>query len=137
MCQFVFISHYIFFFMNGWFIGLLSILYAGVAVISVSAYLPTIRDLYFHKKSSANVYSYALWSVGNTISFSYAAFVLSDLLLSIVVGISLTLGMTVLVLGLKLRAQNISKARNESKKTFLKIEIKPRDRPAILPLILR
>ena len=51
------------------FLKLLSIAYAGVGAATLVAYLPTIKDLYVHKKPSANIMSYAIWTITSGISF--------------------------------------------------------------------
>ncbi len=65
---------------------ILTIAYAGVGLISLIAYWPTIRDL-LAKKPSANTASYKIWTVTTAISFLYSLFILDDLLFRIVSGI--------------------------------------------------
>jgi hypothetical protein len=66
------------------------------------AYLPTIKDLYHHKKASANITSYALWTMTSCIGLLYAIFVLSDSLLRIVSGLHFLSCITVLSLSIGL-----------------------------------
>ncbi|MFA6437474.1 MAG: hypothetical protein WC242_00555 [Candidatus Paceibacterota bacterium] len=82
---------------------LLIIAYAGVGVVSVIGYLPTIRDLYHHKKQSANISSYVLWTITGAIAFLYSLFILPDLLFIIVSGLSFASCAIVLFLSVRLR----------------------------------
>ncbi len=66
---------------------LLVLAYASVAVVSTLAYWPTIRDLYHHKKQSANVKSYFLWTICSAVGFLYSIFILDDLLVRITAGL--------------------------------------------------
>lgn len=77
--------------------------YAGVGVVSLLGYWPTIRDLYFHKKPSANTQSYFFWTLSTGISFCYALFALHDFLLRIVTGISFFCCAIILGLSLAMR----------------------------------
>lgn len=81
----------------------LVIAYGTTSIISLSAYWPTIRDLYYKKKPSANIASYILWSSTGGIGFIYAIFIISDLLLSIVSGINFFACLVVLVLSIGLK----------------------------------
>ena len=81
----------------------LAVAYAGVGIVSVIAYWPTIRDLYYHKKRSANVTSYVLWTATTGIAFLYSLFILSDLLLRIVSGLNFSFCAIVLALSLNLK----------------------------------
>ena len=80
----------------------LIIAYAGVSVVSLIAYWPTIRDLY-RKKPSANINSYILWTVASGVAFLYSLFILSDLLLRIISGLYLGANALVLLLSIKLK----------------------------------
>lgn len=62
----------------------LAIAYAGAGVICCMAYFPTIKDLYCHKKESANTTTYLLWTVTALITFLYSLFVLSDWLFRVI-----------------------------------------------------
>lgn len=77
--------------------------YGATAVVNIVAYWPTIKDLYFNKKPSANTASYILWSISTGIAFLYSLFILPDLLFRIVSGIFFILNATVLFLCLKLK----------------------------------
>lgn len=81
---------------------IISILYAITGIISVIGYIPTIRDL-IKKRASANIQSYIIWVICAFISLIYAHFVISDLLLEIVIGLSLGCIIIILVLALKLK----------------------------------
>lgn len=69
-----------------WLITTIIFAYASTGVIGIIAYIPTVKDLK-NKIASANSSSYGLWSLTYGISFLYAIFVVSDLLLSIITGI--------------------------------------------------
>lgn len=58
--------------------------YGFVGVIGFIAYFPTIKDLYLHKKPSANLLSYALWTTSTFIAMLYSYFVLDDFLFRLV-----------------------------------------------------
>ena len=80
----------------------LIIAYASVAVISLIAYWPTIKDLYY-KKPSANINSYVLWTATSGIAFLYSLFILPDLLFRIVSGLNFGACALVLLLSINLR----------------------------------
>ena len=82
----------------------LTIAYAVVGVVGFIAYWPTIKDLYHHKKPSANTVSYMLWTTTTGIAFLYSLFILPDLLFRIVSGINF--GACALVLFLRIRLKN-------------------------------
>ena len=84
-------------------LNLLMFAYACEGIISIIAYWPTIKDLYFHKKESANVRSYTIWTFTSGIAFLYSVFILPDLLFRIVSGIGFLLCATVLFLALRLK----------------------------------
>ena len=85
------------------FIKILIWLYGVVGTISIVAYWPTIRDLYLHDKPSANITSYAIWSITSAITFLYSLFILSDVLLRIIVGLNLFCCLLILFLRIKLK----------------------------------
>ncbi len=62
---------------------LLNITYASVGIIATIGYLPTIKDL-FHKKMSANISSYIMWTFCAGITFLYSMIKFSDILLKVV-----------------------------------------------------
>ncbi|MBI2589018.1 hypothetical protein HYW35_02340 [Candidatus Saccharibacteria bacterium] len=78
--------------------------YAGVGVVGLIAYWPTIKDLYHHQKPSANVSSYAIWTATSGTGFLYSLFILPDLLFRIVSGINF--GACALVPFLSIRLKN-------------------------------
>jgi hypothetical protein len=86
----------------------LIIAYAGTGIIATIGYIPTIIDL-IHKKKSANVPSYAIWTFCSIITFLYALFRLQDLLLRIVTGLNFLCCATVLVLGIRLNLRKLQK----------------------------
>lgn len=85
------------------FLQAITVAYAGVGVIGLIAYWPTIKDLYHHKKASANIASYILWTGTASISFLYSLFILQDLLFRIVSGINFLACMIVLILSINLK----------------------------------
>jgi hypothetical protein len=80
---------------------IISLLYAGTGIIAIVGYLPTIRDL-LHKKRSANIHSYMIWTAASAITFLYAFLVISDLLLEIITGLLLALNAIIFILALRL-----------------------------------
>ncbi len=62
----------------------LTISYAIAGIICCIAYLPTIRDLYLHKKTSANSTTYLLWTITALITLLYSFFILTDTLFKII-----------------------------------------------------
>jgi uncharacterized protein with PQ loop repeat len=77
-------------------------LYAGTGIVAAIGYLPTIKDLY-HKKPSANINSYIVWTLCAGISFLYAIMVISDLLLEIITGLNFLFCAVILILAIKLK----------------------------------
>jgi len=82
---------------------LLIIAYACVGVIATIGYIPTIKDLLFHKKKSANITSYIIWTLCAGITFLYALFILQDLLVKIVTGLNFVCCAIILLLSLRLK----------------------------------
>jgi len=82
---------------------LLILAYASVGIVSAIGYWPTIRDLYYHKKMSANMQSYAIWTACSAISLMYALFILNDLLVRIVTGLNFGCCAIILVLIINLK----------------------------------
>jgi len=84
---------------------ILIITYASVGVIATIGYLPTIKDLYFRKKMSANISSYVIWTASSVITVLYSLFILPDLLFRIVSGLNFASCalILILILGLKYR----------------------------------
>ncbi len=80
----------------------ISMAYAATGFVSLIGYWPTIKDLYHHKKPSANISSYILWSATAGIGFLYAIFVLPDMPLRFVYGVNFFACLTVLILSLRL-----------------------------------
>jgi len=70
--------------MPEFFLEIIKVAYGLVGVIGFAAYLPTIKDLYLHKKPSANVHSYYLWTLGTLIAMLYSFFILEDFLFRLV-----------------------------------------------------
>jgi hypothetical protein len=89
--------------MKEFFLNVLIIAYATVGAINIIAYFPTIKDLYHHKKASANVLSFTIWTGAAVITFLYSLFILPDILFIIVSGINLAADITVLTLSIILK----------------------------------
>jgi hypothetical protein len=81
---------------------LLIVAYAAIGVVSVIGYWPTIKDLYFYKKKSANINSYIVWTISSLIAFLYAIFILHDLLVMIVTGLGFICCAIILFLSVRL-----------------------------------
>jgi hypothetical protein len=78
-------------------------IYAAEVIITTLGYLPTVKDLWHHKLKSANIASYATWSVGTGGAVLYSIFVLPDLLFQIVSGVNFFFCILILGLSLKLK----------------------------------
>jgi len=86
-------------------IKLLIVAYAIDGIIAAIGYWPTIKDLYFHKKKSANIPSYYIWTFSGGVSFLYSIFILNDWLVRIVVGINFLCCAIVLALSIALKSK--------------------------------
>ncbi|MFH1228130.1 MAG: hypothetical protein V1701_09545 [Planctomycetota bacterium] len=84
-------------------LNLLVMAYGATGIVGFIAYWPTIKDLYYHKKPSANISSYVLWTATSGIAFLYAMFVLPDLLFIIVSGMNFAACALVLLLSIRLK----------------------------------
>lgn len=83
-------------------VQILMVLYASVSLVSVIGYIPTVKDLWYHKKMSANINSYIIWTACSLITLLYSLFVLPDLLFRIAAGLSFAMCAMILVLALRL-----------------------------------
>jgi len=88
-------------------IKILVICYGATAIVDLMAYLPTINDLWFHKKPSANVKSYILWTTTAGIAFSYSLFVLNDWPFRFVSGTMFTSNLLILILRIRLNKKKV------------------------------
>ncbi|MEK6809301.1 MAG: hypothetical protein AABY40_01375 [Nanoarchaeota archaeon] len=77
--------------------------YASAGVVSTIGYIPTIKDLWHHKKMSANISSYVIWTVSSGVTVLYSWFILPDLLFQIVSGLSFVSCALILLLGIILK----------------------------------
>jgi hypothetical protein len=82
---------------------ILIIAYGGVGIMGLVAYWPTIKDLYYYKKASANVSSYILWVITTGIALLYGIFILPDILFIVVSGMNFIACIIVLFLSLGLK----------------------------------
>jgi hypothetical protein len=75
--------------MNGLLMQLLIGAYASVGVIGTVGYVPTIKDILVHKKMSANISSYFMWTFCTGVTFLYSMLMVSNTLLQIVTGVNM------------------------------------------------
>jgi len=92
---------------------ILTVAYACVAIVATLGYVPTIKDLYHHKKASANIYSYVLWSATSGVTFLYSIFILNDTLFRAVSGVNFLACAIVLLLSVRLATRTQPFARPE------------------------
>jgi len=83
------------------FIQILSLAYASVGVVSFIAYIPTMKDLYYHTARSANINSYIIRTTTTAITLLYSLFVLQDFLFRMISFLSFGACLTVLILWLR------------------------------------
>jgi hypothetical protein len=95
--------------------AILSLAYSIGGFICLVAYWPTIKDLYIHKKPSANNTTYAMFIFYAASAFLYSIFVLPNLLFSVMSAVNLICCTVVLVLNLKL-TKELNAATVSSKK---------------------
>lgn len=93
-------------------IKIIVISYGATAVVDILAYLPTIKDLYKHKKPSANVTSYWLWTTTTGTGFLYSLFILPDLLFRLVSGAMFLSNLLILVLIIRLQSNKSTNIHN-------------------------
>ena len=90
--------------MHEYLLQILSGLYAVTGAIGLLAYWPTIQDLYHHKKPSANIPSYIMWTLTGGIALLYVIFVIPpDLLLILVTGMHFLACLIVWILSAQLK----------------------------------
>jgi len=89
--------------MESWLINLISLAYASVGIINILAYWPTIRDLHHHRRKSANMSSYMIWTATSFVTLLYSLFILPDFLFRAVSLLSFIACAVVLILCLRLR----------------------------------
>ena len=85
------------------FLSILVIAYGTTGIVGILAYWPTIKDLYYYRKKSANIASFVMWVATSGITFLYSLFILSDLLLRIMSGMNFLACVLVLFLSLGLK----------------------------------
>jgi hypothetical protein len=84
----------------------LAMAYAAGGIVCCIAYFPTIKDLYYHKKPSANTTTYALWTATAFITLLYSIFVATDILFRIIslanlIACSLVLSLSLMTIKIK------------------------------------
>lgn len=84
-------------------LNLLILAYGSLGIVGVIAYWPTIKDLYVHKKPSANTTSYLLWTITTGITLLYSMFILPDLLFRIVSGLNFVACAIIWVLSMRVK----------------------------------
>ncbi len=89
--------------MEGIFLQLMTIAYASVGVLSKIGYWPTIKDLYWHKKPSANINTYALWTMTTAVVLLYAALIIDNFWFRVVAVLDFMFCLTILSLSLHLK----------------------------------
>ena len=82
--------------------------YLCTGIIGAIGYLPTIKDLYWRKKPSANISSYLVWTITAGIAFLYSVFILPDLFFRIVSLAHLLSCGIILVLSVNLKRNHAS-----------------------------
>jgi hypothetical protein len=88
---------------------ILKFAYASAGVVSTAGYIPTIKDLWLHKKMSANIHSYFIWTICSVFTLLYSIFILPDLLFQIVSGLSLAACGAILILSVALNRKKLLK----------------------------
>jgi len=86
-------------------LNLLVLGYASVGIIATVGYVPTIKDLWIHKKMSANTSSFAIWTASSGVTFLYSLFILPDLLFRIISGLSFLSCAIILSLSISLKSR--------------------------------
>jgi len=89
--------------MEGIILQIMTAAYASVGVLGKIGYWPTIKDLYFHKKPSANINTYALWTMTTAVVCLYAAFIIDNFWFRVVAVLDFTFCLTILALSLHLK----------------------------------
>lgn len=95
--------------MDELFLKILTAAYASVGIISAFGYWPTIKDVYFRKKPSANINTYAVWTVTTGISLLYGIFILNDFLFIAVSAVGFICCSAVLILSINLKYEKKTK----------------------------
>lgn len=87
------------------FLKVIVLAYAITGIVAIIGYWPTIRDL-MHKKRSAALGSYEIWTLTAAITFLYGTFILKDLLASVVMGLNFAACLTIFFLTLNFDRNN-------------------------------
>lgn len=86
------------------FINILTIAYSIAGIVTFAGFIPTIKDLYY-KKPSANISTYAIWTITTSITSLYGFFVLKDIVFNIVYSLTLASFVTILIMRLRLKVK--------------------------------
>lgn len=95
--------------MENTFVQILTASYASVGVVGKLGYWPTIKDIYYHKRASANINTYGLWSITTSVVLLYAIFVLNDFWFRVVATLDFAFCFTIFALSLNLKYGNNAK----------------------------
>jgi len=87
-------------------VQLLVFSYAATGAVGFIGYLPTIKDLYYHRNKSANNMSYFIWTICTFITFLYALFILDDLLFRIMSAFNLFACTLIFTLSVRFKPKN-------------------------------
>jgi len=88
--------------MEKYFLPAITLLYSLGGIVTFAGFFPTMRDLW-KKKPSANIWTYIIWAVTTFLTLLYAAFVVKDLVFSIVISLQLAACLVILVLRMRLK----------------------------------
>jgi hypothetical protein len=86
--------------METYLLNILTILYGLGGIVTFIGYIPTIKDL-LHKKASANVQTYTIWTITMFLATLYGYVVLKDLAYIFVTNLNFLA--CAIILGLRIR----------------------------------
>ena len=86
----------------------LAVAYACAGLICCVAYYPTMVDLYYRRKPSANTTTYLLWTTTAMITLLYSTFILTDVLFRIISVVNLIACSLILFLCFRITAEQRS-----------------------------
>lgn len=98
------------------FTGILTVLYAISGIISLLAYAPTMKDVVIHQKKSANRSSYVLWTFTTLVGFLYCIFLVPDLMVTALYGLSFIACLIILLASIRIDIIENRKAVKEDGK---------------------
>ena len=86
-----------------WMMSALAFLYAAVGALVIIGYFPTMKDLWVHRKKSANTSSYVIWTLSSSIGLLYSLIFLQDWLVRIAATVNMACCATILILAMRLK----------------------------------